>query len=59
MLYRRLEGIGAAELGIYDNEADGPVDDNGEANEEGGACDEACVAESVRLADNTSAAVPC
>ena len=52
VLYRRLERVCAAELGVYDDEADGPVNDDGEADEEDGACDEAGVAEGVGLTDD-------
>jgi hypothetical protein len=54
MLYRGLERVGAAELGIYDNEPYGPIYHDGETDEEGGACQEACIANSVRLADDSS-----
>ena len=54
VLYRGLERVGTAELGVYDDESYGPVYYDGKADEEGGACQEACVANSVRLADNSS-----
>jgi hypothetical protein len=55
VLHRRLEGVGTAELGVYDDETDSPVYDDCEADKEDGACDEACVAESVGLADDAGA----
>jgi hypothetical protein len=55
VLHRRLEGVGAAELRVDDNETDGPVNDDGEANEQRGARDEAGVADCVRLANDASA----
>jgi len=57
MLYRGLKRIGAAEFGVYDDEAYGPVYHDGKADEEGGACHEAGVTNSVRLADDTSSSV--
>ena len=54
MLYRSLERIGAAELGIDDDEPYSPVYHDGKTDEEGGACQEACIANSVWLADDTS-----
>lgn len=37
VLYCRLEGVGAAELRVDDDQANGPVHDYGEANEQDGA----------------------
>ena len=59
VLYRGLERVGAAELGVYDDESYGPVYHDGKADEEGGACHEAGVANSVWLADDTSSSVLC
>lgn len=58
VLYRSLERVGPAELGVYDNQADGPVDNDGHANEEDGACDEAGVAKGIGLANDASASIP-
>ena len=58
MLYRRLERVGPAELGIYYDQSYRPVHHDGEADQESGACNEAGVADSVRLADNSSSSVP-
>jgi hypothetical protein len=55
VLDRGLERVGAAKLRVYDDEADGPVDDDGQADEQDGAGDEAGVAESVGLADDAGA----
>jgi hypothetical protein len=54
MLHGRLERVCAAQLGVDDNEADGPVDHDGKANQECGACDEAGVANGVWLANDAS-----
>jgi hypothetical protein len=54
-----LEGVCAAELGVYDDEADGPVYDDCKADEEDGACDEASVAESIWLTDDAGASAIC
>jgi hypothetical protein len=59
MLYCCLEGVCAAELGVYDDEADGPVYDDCKADEEDGACDEASVAESIWLTDDAGASAIC
>ena len=55
MLNRGLERVGTAELGVYDDESYGPVYHDGKADQEGGACQEACIANSVGLADDSSA----
>jgi hypothetical protein len=55
VFYRRLEGIGAAELGVDDNEPDGPVHRYSQTDKEHRACDKTCVAEGIRLADNACA----
>jgi hypothetical protein len=52
VLHRRLEGVGAAKLRVDDNQAYGPVYDDGEADEQQRAGDEAGVADGVRLADD-------
>jgi len=57
MLYRGLERVGSAELGIYDDEPYCPIHDDGEADEERGPCYEACVTDSVWLTDDASASV--
>ena len=56
VLYCRLERVGPAELRVDDNQADGPVDDDGEANEQDGARQEAGVPEGVGLADDAGTA---
>jgi hypothetical protein len=56
MLYGRLKRVGATELRIYDNEADGPVNDSCETNQEYGACDKASVLKCVGLSNDTGAA---
>jgi hypothetical protein len=55
VLHSCLERIGATELGIYNDEADGPIDDDSKTNEEDGAGDEACIPESIGLANDASA----
>jgi hypothetical protein len=55
MLHGSLEGIGAAELRVDDDESNSPVDHDGEANEENGACNETCVADGVGLANDAGA----
>jgi hypothetical protein len=55
VLYSCLEGVGAAELRVYDDQTDGPVYDDCEPYEEGGACDEAGVTDSIGLANDASA----
>jgi hypothetical protein len=59
VLYCRLEGIGTAELGVYDDESNGPVYNDCKADEEDSACDEAGVAEGVGLADDAGASAVC
>lgn len=54
MLYRGLKGVGAAELRIYDDQANRPVHDDCEGDEEDSACHEACVPDGVGLTDYTS-----
>ncbi len=56
MLYSRLKRVGTAELRIDDNEADGPVDDDGKTNQKNGACQEAGVPERIGLTNNARAA---
>lgn len=55
MLYGRLKRVGPAEFRVDDNQTDGPVDHDGKGDQEHGACDEACVLQSVGLADDASA----
>lgn len=55
MLHRGLERVRAAQLRVDDNQTNGPVDHDCEANEEGGACNKAGVADGVGLADDASA----
>lgn len=59
MLNRSLERVGPAELRVYDYEANGPVHDDGEADEEEGAGNEACIADGVWLADDAGASAIC
>lgn len=59
VLHRGLEGVGAAELRVDDDQADGPVDDDGEADEQERARDEAGVAEGVGLANDAGASGTC
>jgi hypothetical protein len=55
VLNGRLKRVGATELRIYNKEANGPVHGDGEADEEDGACDQACVAKGIWLPDDASA----
>lgn len=55
-LDRRLEGIGAAQLGINHNEADRPVHGNGQRHKQDDAREEAGLAKGVGLANDTGAA---
>jgi hypothetical protein len=59
VLHGSLKGVGPTELRVYDYQADGPVYDDCEANEEESASDEACVADGVGLADDASASAMC
>lgn len=58
VLYRRLERIRPAELRVYDNESNCPVYDDCEADEQSGSCQQAGIADSVRLANDTSPSTP-
>jgi hypothetical protein len=55
VLYCGLEGVGAAELRIDDNQADGPVDDDREAYEKDCSGDKTGITNSVGLANDASA----
>lgn len=59
MLYRGLEGVGPAQLRVDNDKADGPVDNDGEPNEEDGACDEAGITKCVGLANDAGASAAC
>jgi hypothetical protein len=55
MLYGSLEGVGTTELRVDDDQANSPVDNDCEADEKHGACNEARVAEGVGLTDDAGA----
>lgn len=56
MLYCRLKRVGPAQLRINDNEADGPINHNGQADQKYSASKKASVPEGVRLTNDTSTA---
>lgn len=55
MLNRGLERVSTAELRVYDDEPYSPVYHDGKADQEGGACQEARIADGVGLANDSSA----
>jgi hypothetical protein len=55
MLDRGLERVGAAELRVYNDKANSPVDDDSQDDQQDGARDEAGVSEGVWLANNAGA----
>lgn len=57
MLHRGLEGVGATELRIDDDELDGPVYGNGQGYEENDAREHSCLSKSVGLAYDARTAV--
>jgi hypothetical protein len=55
VLNRGLERVSTAELRVYDDEPYSPVYHDGKADQEGGACQEARIADGVGLANDSSA----
>jgi hypothetical protein len=56
MLYSGLKRVGTAKFRVDDNETNGPIDNNGKADQKNSASNETSVLEGVGLTDDAGAA---